>query len=302
MTLLDVVCKGKVRKNKNKYEIPPVIDYANSHNLNQISWDHVKAEKCFQREYDLGVVASFGDFIPGPLVSTLKCGAINFHPSLLPRWRGAAPVIHTVLNGDLITGVSVIEVSKKKFDAGKILYQTQCTIPPECTGDNLLADLSLKSGELVPFVLRHLDALRKTSYSQNEELTTHAPKVDVSWRNINFQNHTASYVRRLQRALPSSMGIWASWDGARVKLGPILDLQETVGDSELPIGGCWYEKRTRLLWIQLREGCIAVKSLRFECKRDMTAKHFHSSMMKGSCPSVIFKTISPTGENQCNTM
>lgn len=82
-----------------------------------------------EKEYDLGVVVSFGYFIPAPVIHSFKHGAINVHPSLLPKYRGAAPIQHTILSGDDETGVTVQELSDKEFDAGRILAQTRVVSP-----------------------------------------------------------------------------------------------------------------------------------------------------------------------------
>src|SRR3954468_4170015 len=73
--------------------------------------------------YDLGIVVSFGHFIPERIISSFTKGTINVHPSLLPKYRGSSPVQHTIINDDQETGVTVQELHDKKFDAGKILVQ-----------------------------------------------------------------------------------------------------------------------------------------------------------------------------------
>ncbi|KAI9336662.1 formyl transferase, partial [Pilaira anomala] len=75
------------------------------------------------KQYDLGVVVSFGYFIPPHIISAFKYGAVNVHPSLLPKYRGAAPIQHAIMYGDSETGVSVQELDDKEFDAGRILTQ-----------------------------------------------------------------------------------------------------------------------------------------------------------------------------------
>lgn len=75
------------------------------------------------QQYDLGVVVSFGYFIPPHIISQFRFGAINVHPSLLPKYRGAAPIQHAIINGDHETGVTVQELDDKEFDAGRILAQ-----------------------------------------------------------------------------------------------------------------------------------------------------------------------------------
>jgi methionyl-tRNA formyltransferase len=77
------------------------------------------------KQYDLAVVVSFGYFIPPHIISRFRLGAINVHPSLLPKYRGAAPIQHAILNGDRKTGVTVQELDEREFDAGRILNQKE---------------------------------------------------------------------------------------------------------------------------------------------------------------------------------
>lgn len=77
------------------------------------------------KSYDLGVVVSFGYFIPPHIISSFKYGAVNVHPSLLPKYRGAAPIQHAILYGDSQTGVTIQELDDREFDAGRILAQTK---------------------------------------------------------------------------------------------------------------------------------------------------------------------------------
>ncbi len=72
---------------------------------------------------DFGIVISFGYFIPKRILSCFPRGIVNLHPSLLPKYRGAAPILHTLVNGDRIGGVSIIELHPERFDAGRILSQ-----------------------------------------------------------------------------------------------------------------------------------------------------------------------------------
>lgn len=80
------------------------------------------------RRWDVGVVASFGFKLPVHVLDSLEGGAINMHPSLLPRYRGAAPVPHALLNGDATTGVSIILVNPLVMDSGAVLKQVEVPI------------------------------------------------------------------------------------------------------------------------------------------------------------------------------
>ena len=81
-----------------------------------------------EKIFDLAVVVSFGHFLSPLLLSCFNYGAINMHPSLLPKYRGAAPIYHTILNDEKETGVSIIDVHPKTIDGGDILLQKKMVI------------------------------------------------------------------------------------------------------------------------------------------------------------------------------
>mmetsp|Transcript_20546 Transcript_20546/g.23732 ORF Transcript_20546/g.23732 Transcript_20546/m.23732 type:complete len:89 (-) Transcript_20546:52-318(-) len=84
-------------------------------------------------DYDIGIVASFRHMIPSYIIDKFRIGAFVVHPSLLPKYRGACPIQHAILNGDTETGVSLISMSKRKFDAGNIILQSHTPINPSAT-------------------------------------------------------------------------------------------------------------------------------------------------------------------------
>ncbi|KAL3209125.1 hypothetical protein MRX96_038343 [Rhipicephalus microplus] len=108
-----------------------VADYALKKDLPVSEWPYAVPNNTF----DVGVVVSFGHLIPASSIHACKYGMINVHPSLLPRWRGAAPLVHTLLAGDTKSGISVITVAPNRFDTGKIVMQRTVAVPqgnPPC--------------------------------------------------------------------------------------------------------------------------------------------------------------------------
>lgn len=94
-----------------------------------LEWDNFLTNKVSKAQgFDLGIVCSFGYMIPDKLIEYCKEGIIIVHPSLLPKYRGAAPIYHALLNGDKVSGVSFIDISSNKFDAGQILTQISLEI------------------------------------------------------------------------------------------------------------------------------------------------------------------------------
>jgi len=141
-----VICPPDVKKGRKRILQPvPIKQYCLDHNLavahppqqrdgnTDSQWIPETAG-----DFDIGVVVSFGYMIPEDVLKQLPHGAINLHPSLLPRYRGAAPVPRCLLNGDAETGTSVIRVTANKFDSGDILLQKKypLTKSPPSTGKN----------------------------------------------------------------------------------------------------------------------------------------------------------------------
>ena len=123
---LEVVVPPDKRRNRRRVVPVPVKSYALDHGIPVHEVPHGVgprglAEWDCPMGFDIGVVVSFGYFIYPSTLDRLRKGAINVHPSRLPRYRGAAPIQWTLLRGDVATAVSVIDVHPEKFDSGKIL-------------------------------------------------------------------------------------------------------------------------------------------------------------------------------------
>ncbi|XP_033983178.1 methionyl-tRNA formyltransferase, mitochondrial [Trematomus bernacchii] len=104
-------------------------------------------------QFDVGGGVSFGCLLPEKLINN---GILNVHPSLLPRWRGPAPIFHTIMHGDAVTGVSIIQIRPHRFDVGPLLQQERHQVPEGCTADQLEAALSSKGAHLLVDTLRTL--------------------------------------------------------------------------------------------------------------------------------------------------
>lgn len=97
----------------------------------------------FEGKPKLGVVCSYGFMIPDMVIDMFSEGMIVVHPSILPKYRGGAPIFHAIANGDPMSGVSYIEIAKGKFDAGSILYQ--CKTELELTDTYPMVEAKLAS-------------------------------------------------------------------------------------------------------------------------------------------------------------
>ncbi|XP_019748779.1 methionyl-tRNA formyltransferase, mitochondrial isoform X4 [Hippocampus comes] len=193
----------------------PVADFARRERLPLHRWPPRDVEGRF----DVGVVVSFGCLLHQRLIAKFPCGILNVHPSLLPRWRGPAPIFHTILNGDTVTGVSVMQIRAHGFDVGPILNQAVHAVPESSTTDELADVLAAEGAQL-----QLLDTLRKLprkmadKREQSPAGATFAPKISASMSWIVWEEHTCQHIDRLHRAIGSRFPLRTTWMGGTIKL------------------------------------------------------------------------------------
>ena len=148
---------------------------------------------------DLGVVAAYGKLLPESLLRIPRFGMINVHASLLPRWRGAAPVHRAVIAGDTITGVTIMKIVKE-LDAGGMLASRTRAIGPDETSPEVELALAQMGAALLVDVVDDLAAGRAAETPQDESQVTHAPKISKSEGAIDW-NQPALRIHNLVRGL-----------------------------------------------------------------------------------------------------
>jgi methionyl-tRNA formyltransferase len=125
---------------------------------------------------DLGVVAAYGKLLPDQLLAIPPLGMINVHASLLPRWRGAAPVHRAVIAGDTQTGITIMRVVKE-LDAGPMLATKRRPIDPDETSEDVERDLGRLGADLLLNVVEEIAARTATETPQDDSQATYAPKI-----------------------------------------------------------------------------------------------------------------------------
>lgn len=174
-------------------------------------------------------VVAYGALIPKTLLGLPRHGWVNLHFSLLPAWRGAAPVQHAVLHGDEVTGATTF-VLEEGLDTGPVLGVVTEEIRPNDTSGDLLDRLAESGARLLVATLDGLDDGELVAVPQPAEGVSLAPKLDPEDVRIDW---TAPAIRvdRLVRAATPAPGAWTTFGGTRVKLGPV-----TVTTESLPPG------------------------------------------------------------------
>ena len=158
---------------------------------------------------DVIVVVAYGQILRTPILSFPDFGCINVHASLLPRWRGAAPIQASILHGDEVTGATII-LMDEGMDTGPILSQQEVQIDPEATGGSLFSDLSEMGADLlIATIKRYVDG-ELTPTPQNNQKATYAPMICKSDGRLNPENTSMQLARQIRayQPWPSSFFIW----------------------------------------------------------------------------------------------
>ncbi len=164
---------------------------------------------------DLGVIAAYGGLVREPLLSTPRLGWINLHFSLLPRWRGAAPVQRALIAGDEITGASVFQLVPE-LDAGDLYGHLTQAIGAHETAGELLDSLALAGAELLVRVVDAMADGTARAEVQGGDITL-APKLELEDGRIDWTGHAASVYNRIRGVTPEP-GAFTVFDDARIKI------------------------------------------------------------------------------------
>ena len=177
---------------------------------------------------DLIIVVAYGIILPSKFLNIPKYGCINIHVSLLPRWRGAAPIEHALLKGDEKTGISIIRISSK-LDAGDILMQESLILNKDINSEDLTINLTNLGKKTLINALPLLFENKLTGVKQDETKVTYANKFLPEDRKIDFNNSSNDVYNHI-RAHGPKPGSWFTYKGERIKIIKAKKINE-LGES-----------------------------------------------------------------------
>ena len=163
---------------------------------------------------DIAVVVAYGLILPQPILDAPRNGCLNIHASLLPRWRGAAPIHRAILAGDAETGICIMQM-EAGLDTGPVLFRTALPIEPRDTTGNLHDKLARLGAENLIQTLDTLSTL--TPEPQAQTGITYAEKIDKSEARIVWDKPATTIDRQI-RGLSPFPGAWTTLNGKRLKL------------------------------------------------------------------------------------
>ena len=212
---------------------PPVKEAALAHGIKVLQPEKISGSEemaeLMELEADLIVTAAFGQFLPEKLLQAPKLGAINVHASLLPKYRGGAPVHYSIINGDDKTGVTIMRMIKK-MDAGDMLSQESLPITKTDDVGSMFDKLSLLGKDMLLKMLPDFLAGKVKEVPQNEAEVTYSPNItreeeQISWTKT---SHLIDCQVRGMRPWPVAFTMYQE---TRVKLWDVTPVEETTTEA-----------------------------------------------------------------------
>ena len=228
--------------------------------------EEIEIKKLESMKPDIAVVSAYGQILSSKLLQVPKFGFVNLHPSLLPRWRGAAPIERALMAGDKETGVCTIKMIKE-LDAGPILAKESFIINLDETNSSLSQKLSIIGANQLLKVINNLENISETP--QEGKGITYASKIQKSETRINW-NLPGKIVDRFIRGLSEKPGAWCIMNGSRIKMlkSKYVKLKGKIGYNIISA-----ENKSSLL-IACAEGAVEIKVIQKEGKKPISASEF----------------------------
>lgn len=215
----------------------PVKELALAHNISveqPISFSlksengQVSRETLANYRPDVMIVCAYGLILPIGVLGTPTFGCLNIHASLLPKWRGAAPIQRAILADDATTGITIMQMNQG-LDTGDMLYKLPCDITNTDTTQTLHDKLAKLGGVAMTTVLKDLATYQANAKPQDDSLANHAKKISSDEGQINWQN-SAHYINRQIRALNA----FTFLNGERIKVLECMPIKPDQTTTKMP--------------------------------------------------------------------
>lgn len=214
----------------------PVKEVALKHGIEVLQPQKLSGSEEMQRVIslapDLIVTAAFGQFLPTKLIAAAKVGAVNVHGSLLPKYRGGAPVQYAIMNGDQETGVTIIYMVKK-MDAGDMLAQAKLPIGPHDDTGSIFAKMSILGRDTLLATLPKLVAGELVAQKQDESQVVFSPTIKPEEEKLSLTLNAKQIDWKVRALRPAPGAYFENFNGKRTKLWDVTPLAET---TSLPAG------------------------------------------------------------------
>lgn len=262
----------KPKGRSGQMQFPPVKECALRHGLTVLQPVKIKTpewvDKLRELKADVFVVAAFGQILSKEILDMPKYGCVNIHASLLPKYRGAAPINWAIINGEKETGVTIMQMNEG-VDTGDMLSHVVVPIAPKETAESLFDKLAKAGAELIVETLPKLEAGEIIPVPQDESQSSHVKMMNKSLGKIDW-NQDAVVIERLVRGLNSWPSAYTYYQGKGVKLWNC----EVVEAAVRAVPGTIIAVAKDSFDVATGNGALRVLELQLEGKKRMDTKSF----------------------------
>lgn len=253
----------------------PVKEYAKSKNLTIFQPEKVRKniefiEQIKKLEPDVICVVAYGKILPSEILEIPKLGCINVHASLLPKYRGAAPIQWAVLNGDKTTGVTTMYMDVG-MDTGDMILKQEVEIGENETTGELWDRLSIIGADLLVKTLKQIEKGTAPRIKQSDDFTM-APMLNKEISKIDWKEKTAQQIKNLVRGLNPIMGAYSYLNGKKIKFWKVEVEKDTNSNQE---NGTVIKANDKDgLYIKAKDGVLKIIEIQGENAKRMNANDF----------------------------
>ena len=253
----------------------PVKEYAITKELNIYQPEKIRNNIEFIEEIkslqpDVICVVAYGKILPKEILDIPRLGCINVHASLLPQYRGAAPIQWAVINGDKKTGITTMYMDVG-MDTGDMILKQEVEIGPDETTGEVWNKLSKIGGQLLVKTLEQMENGTAPRIQQGEEFSM-APMLDKEMSKIDWNNKTAIEIKNLVTGLDPIMGTYSDLDGKKIKIWKVDVLEDD--NSSIENGTVIKEDSKDGLYIKAKDGILKVFEIQGENAKRMKIEEF----------------------------
>lgn len=276
--ILAVVTRPDKPKGRGKQmQYPPVKELALKYQIPVYQPNKAKDEDFIKELEEINpeciVVAAYGNILPKAIIDLPKYGCINVHASLLPKYRGAAPIQWSIIDGEEKTGITIMYMDTG-IDTGDMIMKEEVIIEPKETGGSLHDKLAVCGGGLLIKALKGIEDGTAVREKQNDEESTYVKMLDKSLGHIDFSN-SAVEIERLIRGLNPWPSAYTFLDGKTLKIWEASidrDVSEKANNTGKP--GEIIEVTKDSIIVQTGNGRLSLQEVQLEGKKRMTVDAF----------------------------
>ena len=264
-----------------KLTMSPVKEFATEKNIPVMQPEKIRdiKEELIKQKPDLFCVVAYGKILPKEILDIPKLGSINVHGSLLPKYRGAAPIQWAVINGEKKTGITTMYMDEG-MDTGDMILQEEVSIGENETTGELWNKLSKVGANLLVKTIRQIEDGKANRKKQGADFTM-APMLSKENAKIDWKNKTCDEIKNLIRGLNPIMGAYTMHNGKKIKIWQAdkLTLDQFIQEYpeakiDVPNGTVIYSDIKNGLYVKANNGIMVIQEVQAENAKRMSVQEF----------------------------